>query len=204
MSDQENTPVDVAPEAPVAEKPEAKKTRQMTFTVLETGEIRAEFGEGVEPLVLSPAQVPEALQAAAVTEGLISRLRGYTSKLVDKDRTPSALAAAVAKGMENLKAGVWKIERAPGEGTPDYSIEVEASFLFRQMRAKAKGEPVESAGTIEQAAENFAKLSDEQKKTLKALPRYQLALAEVKAARAAAKLKALTEKVEAGGDEDGF
>jgi hypothetical protein len=72
------------------------------------------------------------------------------------------------------------------------------------MRAKAKGEPVESAGTIEQAAENFAKLSDEQKKTLKALPRYQLALAEVKAARAAAKLKALTEKVEAGGDEDGF
>lgn len=186
---------------PVEGPPEKAKTRQMTFTVMDDGNIRAEFGEGVEVLTLNPASVPEALQAAAVTEGLISRLRGYTSKLVDKDRTPAALQAAVAKGMENLKAGVWKIERAPGEGA-EFPIEVEAAFLFRQKRAEAKKEPF--TGTLQESAENFAKLTEDQKKTLKALPRYQLAFAEVKAARAAAKLKAMAEKLDAQGDDIGF
>lgn len=180
---------------PVQGPPEKAKTRQMTFTVLDDGVIRAEFGEGVEPLTLNPAAVPESLQAAAMTEGLISRSRGYTSRLTDADRTPNALRAAVAKAFENLLAGVWKMERAPGEA--EFSIEVEAAFLFRQMRAKAKGEPF--TGTIQESADNFATLSDEQKKTLKALPRYQLALAEVKQARATKKLEALAKKI---GDDD--
>ena len=99
-------------------------------------------------------------------------------------------------------AGIWKIERAPGEGTPEYSIEIEAAFLFRQMRAKAKNE--DFTGTIQESADAFAKLSDEEKKTLKALPRYQLAFAEVKAERAAAKSKALAEKLSKEGDDIGF
>lgn len=183
---------------PVEGPPAKAKTRQMTFTVLEDGNIRAEFGEGVEVLQLNPTEVPESLQLSAVTEGIISRLRGYTSKLTDADRTPVALRAAVAKGIENLKAGVWKIERAPGEGTPEYSIEVEAAHLFKQMRAKAKGE--EFTGTLADSADAFGKLDDEQKKKLKGLSRYQLALAEVKAARAAAKLAKLQKS--AGTDDD--
>jgi hypothetical protein len=198
MTDQVIHPTQTLPaEGP----PQVKaKTRQMTFTVKEDGTIRAEFGEGVEPIELNPLNVPEALQAAAVTEGLISRLRGYTSKLTDKDRTPAALQAAVAKGMENLRHGVWKIERAPGEGTPDYSIEVEAAHLFKQMRAKKKGE--DFTASIAETAEAFAALTDEQKKQLKGTSAYQLAQAEVKAQRAAAKLAKLQKADDEGDDTD--
>lgn len=191
----DNIPQEVAP-APV----ETGK-RQMSFTVLEDGTIRAEFGEGIEPLNLNPAAVPETLQAAAMTEGLISRARGYTSKLTDEARTPAALRVAIAKAFENLLAGVWKIERAAGEGG-EVSMEVEAAFLFRQMRAKAKNE--EFTGTLAEAAEAFGKLDEESKKTLKALPRYQLALAEVKAKRQADKLAKMAAKLEKEGDDAGF
>lgn len=202
------TPADAPAQTPAEGQAPAtpetpKKTRQMTFTVGDDGKIRAEFGEGLDPLYLAPSDIPESIQSDALAEGLISRARGYTSKLVDKDRTPEALRAAVSKGFTNLLAGIWKIERAPGEGTPDYSIEVEAAYLFRQMRVKAQGKPEAEAGTIEQAAEGFSKLSDEEKKKLKALPRYQLALAEVKSKRAAAKLEAMAKKIEAD-DGDGF
>src|SRR6478736_903912 len=95
------------------------KTRQMSFEVLESGEIRADFGKGLEPLLLNPALVPEHIIAAAVTEGLISRTRGYTSKLSADDRTPEALRAAVEKGFAALLAGTWKIERVAG-GSADY------------------------------------------------------------------------------------
>lgn len=194
------------PDAP-APAPEASK-RQMSFTILDNGTIQAEFGEGIEPLQLNPSAVPEAVYASAVTEGLISRARGYTSKLVDKDRTPDALRAAVEKAFANLTAGIWKIERAPGSST-EFSIEVEAAFLFRSKRAEkvvaaalAKGEsaPDVQIGTLADAAENFAKLTDEQKKTLKALPLYQLSYAEVKAKRDAEKMAKLAAKVAA---EDG-
>jgi hypothetical protein len=180
--------------------PETGK-RQMSFTVMDDGTIRAEFGEGIEPLTLNPATVPESLQAVAMTEGLISRARGYTSKLTDATRTPQALRVQIAKAFDNLLAGVWKIERAPGEGS-ETSMEVEAAFRFRQMRAKAKNE--EFTGTLAEAAEAFGKLDDDSKKTLKALPRYQLALAEVKAERQAAKLAKMTKKLAESGDDAGF
>jgi hypothetical protein len=203
----ENESTTIEPGAPVVATradgppaPEKTKTRQMSFSVLEDGTIRAEFGEGVEPLTLNPTEVPETLQAAAMTEGLISRSRGYTSKLTEENRTPEKLREAIEKAFANLRAGVWKIERAPGEA--EFSIEVEAAHLFRQMRAKAKGENY--TGSIQDAADNFAQLSDDQKKTLKALPRYQLALAEVKAQRQAAKAAKLAAKLSEGGDEDAF
>jgi hypothetical protein len=199
MSDENTTTAADTLSEPAA-KPEKK--RQMTFTVKDDGAIRAEFGEGVEPVEMSPTSLPEALAAAALTEGVISRLRGYTSKLTDKDRTPEALRAAVAKGVENLLKGIWKIERAPGEGTPDYSIEVEAAHLFKTMRAAAKGE--QFTATIAETADAFNALDDEQKKKLKALSKYQLAYAEVKAARAAAKLEKMKKDADEEGDEVGF
>ena len=179
---------------------EKKKVRQMTFAVLESGEIRADFGEGIEPLILNPALVPESIQAAAVTEGLISRTRGYTSKLTDKDRTPESLRVAVAKGFENLLAGIWKIERIGVTGAVEFSAEIEAAFVFRQMRAKAKNETF--TGTMVEAAEAFSALSDEDKKTLKALPRYQLAFAEVKVRRQQEKTAALLAKIEKDENEE--
>ena len=188
------------PETPDVAPAEKTTKRQMSFSVLDTGEIRADFGAELEPLILAPASVPEEIQAAAVTEGLISRLRGATSKLADADRTPENLRAAIQKGMENLLAGIWKIERAPG--TAEVSIEVEAAWLFRKLRAESKGE--EFTGTIAEAAENFAQLTDEQKKTLKALPRYQAAAAQVKADRQAKKAAKLSAKADADEDDSPF
>lgn len=201
----QETPVDQAPAVegtPVAPAPAPAptKTRQMSFTVLDTGVIQAEFGEGIEKLELDPSKVPESLISAAVAEGLINRARGYTSKLVEKDRTPAALHAAISKAFTNLLAGVWKIERPAGES--DYTIEQEAAWIFRQMRAEAQKVPVE--GDLAAAASAFTALTDEQKKSLKALPRYQLAMAKVKADRAAAKQAELLAKLDKEGEDVGF
>jgi len=183
MTEDTTTEAVEAPEA-VSTTPETTTKRQMSFTVLEDGSIRAEFGEGIDPLFLNPAMVPETIMAAAVTEGLIARARGYGSKLEGAARTPSALREVTAKAFENLLAGVWKIERT-GTGSAEYTIEVEAAHLFRIMRGKAAG--TEYTGTLAESAENFAKLTEDQKKQIKALPRFQLALAEVKEKRAAEK-----------------
>jgi len=189
------------PETPATtETPEKTSTRQMSFVVLDSGAIQATFGEGIEPLTLNPMETPEAIQAAAVTEGLISRARSYTSKLKDDGRTPAALRDAIAKAFENLKAGIWKIERA--EGTGEISIEAEAAHEFKLSRAKSKGE--EYTATLAETAAAFAALSDEQKKQLKAVTRYQVAYAEVKARRAAEKAKKLLEKAEKEEDNADF
>jgi len=181
--------------------PEAteKKTRQMSFTVLDSGEIRADFGEGVEPLTLNPAMVPESLQALAIVEGFISRLRGATSKLQGEDRTPDNLRSAVDKGMQSLLSGVWKIERA-SSGVTEFPIEVEAAWVFKRLKAESKGETF--TVTLEEAAAAWATLTEDQKTQLKALPRYQLARAQVKAQRDAAKLAKLQKSVDAGEGEE--
>lgn len=191
----------------------ATSKRQMQFTVLDDGTIKATFGENVEPVSLNPSEVPEATQLAAITEGLISRARGYTSKLQDKDRTPESLRAAIVKAFENLRAGVWKVERVAGDGTPEYTVEVEAAFVFRQLRAASKGETYE--GTIAEVAAEWEKLTDDikvdgkvteqgQKSKIKALPRYQQALAQVKAKRAAEKAAKLAKKADAEEGEGTF
>lgn len=172
--------------------PEVKeKTRQMSFNTLDDGRVRAEFGEGIEPVVFMPASLPESLFPMALAAGVISRLRGYTSRLVGEGRTPEALRAAIVKGLADLNAGVWTQERESGPG--EISIEAEAAFVYRQKRAEAKGETYN--GTLEDAAKDFAALTDDQRKTLKALPRYQLAYAEVKARKQAERAEKLAKKV---------
>lgn len=180
-----NTVTDGDP-APVSPTPE-EKGRQMTFTVLDSGEIRADFGPGLDPLTLNPGEIPESLISAAVAEGLMSRARGYTSKLTGDARTPAALREVIAKAFDNMRQGVWKIERVGGGS--EFSIEQEAAWVFRAKRAAAKGETF--TGTLEEAAAAFTGLSDEQKKTLKGLPLYRLCYAEVKAKRDAEKLEKL-------------
>lgn len=180
----------------------AEKTRQMSFAVLNDGTVRAEFGEGIDPLSFHPATMPEGLFPAALAAGFIGRLRGYTSRLVGEGRTPAALRAAIEKGITDLKAGIWAAEREPGEGTGEISMEAEAAYVYRVKRAESKGEAYD--GTLAQAVTDFDNLTEEQKKVLKALPRYQLAYAEVKAKRQAAKAEKLAKKVKDEEDEVAF
>lgn len=173
--------------------PETTSKRQMSFSVLESGEIRADFGPGIDALILNPAAVPEHVLAAATTEGLISRARSYTSKLEGEARNPASLRDVIAKAFANLLAGTWKVERVGGGGV-EYSIEVEAALVFRQMRAASKGETC--TDTLAEVAANWEALSDDQKKQVKDLPRYKAAYAQVKAQRQAEKAKAELAKAE--------
>ena len=181
-----------------------KSKRQMTFTVMDDGTVRADFPDaGLEPFTFAPSSIPEASYPDALTEGVLSRLRGFMSRLTGDARTGEALRAALVDGWAKLSAGEWKIERTPGEGGVSYSIEVEAAFLFRQKRAAAKGETF--TGTIEEAAANFASLGEEQIAKLKTVPLYKLAYAEVKAARATANAAKLAKKAaESSDDDSGF
>lgn len=214
----------VPPAPAVTPAVETPSKRQMSFTLGEDGVIRAEFGEGIEPLSLNVAEVPEAIYALAVGEGIISRLRGYTSKLTEQTRTPENLRTAISKGMENILAGTWKVERVSATGETEYPIEVEAAYLFKVKRyekalAKAKADGIDYTGampgTIEEAAAAYKTLTEDtetvsvdgkkvktlgQKSQLKALPLYQLAYAEVKQRRNAEKLAKLAAAVEK--DED--
>jgi len=166
----------------------------MSFHVLENGDIRADFTDpDVESLTLALADVPEAVRLAAVTEGLISRARGYASKLTDAERTPAALADAVKSAFANLIAGVWKAPRATAAA--EFSIEVEAAHLFRKMKAETKGEAF--TDTLETVDALWNSLTDEQKKQVKDLPRYKAAYAQIKAARQADRAAKLLRKAEA-------
>jgi hypothetical protein len=198
MSDDQNTPEVDAPEAD-APTAETGTKRQMSFALLDDGTIRADF-TGLDPLILDPAAVPEHVQAAAIAEGYISRVRAYTSKLTDKERTPEALREAVAKGFAALLAGIWKVAREASAA--EVTIEAEAAFRFRRARALAKGE--DFTGTLEEAVTQFAALTDDQKKQLKAVPLYQAQLAEVKAERATAKAAKLMEKAKESPEADFF
>jgi len=171
------------------------KVRQMAFTILEDGTIQATFGDNVEPATLNPSAVPEAVQLAAIAEGLISRTRSYIGRLEGDDRTPEKMREQCLVGFNNLLAGTWKLERGQGGGSTEYTIEVRAALLFRQLKAKAKGE--ECADTLETVAGMWAGFTDDQKKQVKALPRYQQALATVKAEAAAAKAEKLAKKADA-------
>jgi hypothetical protein len=162
----------------------------MTFSVLESGEVRADFGEGIEPIVFMPANLPESLFPQALAKGFITRLQGYTSRLSGEGRTPETLRAAVATGLEDLKAGKWAAERIAGES--EISIEGEAAYRYRVGRAKDKGEVY--SGTLADAARDYAALTDDQKKKLKAVPRFAAAYAAVKAERQTARAEMLAKK----------
>lgn len=176
------------------------KARQMSFTVLDDGTIRADFGPGLDPVTLNPSAVPEAILPMALAEGLINRARSYGSKLTGDARTAAALREATATAFANMLQGIWKVERTPGEGGGEISQEAEAAYLFRVKRAEAKGEVY--SGTMAEAAEAFAALDEAKKKQLKAVPLYQIALLEVKAKRNAAKSAKLAKKVETEGEID--
>jgi hypothetical protein len=171
--------------------PEQKKTRQMSFTVLEDGTVRADFGEGVDPLIYHPAQLPESTWPSLLAKGSIARLQSYTSGLQGDERTPVALRARVEKGITDLQAGILAAERIGGAGE-EISIEAEAAHLYRVGKAAEKNQTYDS--TLEETAAAFSALTDEQKKQLKATARFQAAYAKVKAGRQAKKAEKLGRK----------
>lgn len=199
-----------APEATTATTPttapasKESKGRQMAFIEREDGTFAVEFGPGLEPLTFSPSSLPENLIPLALADGIMYRLRTATSKLAGESRTPAALRSAIEAGIQAIFVeGTWKVEREAGDGLGSISQEAEAAWVFRQKRAIAAGQPVESVGTVQQAAKDFAALSDEQKKALKAQPVYKAALAEIRAKHAAAnaaKLAAAAAKESANAD----
>ena len=91
---------------------ESPKTRQMSFHILDDGTIRADFVGDVESLTLPLSEVPEALKISAIADGVISRARGYASKLTEDERTPQNLAKQIALAFANIRAGIWKAPRA--------------------------------------------------------------------------------------------
>ena len=199
----------------MSETQTATPKKQMSFSVLDSGEIEASFGPNVEPLRLNPYdELPDEVKNLAMPEGVISRLRGYVSRLEGSERTPENMRAQVSKGMDNLRAGVWKLERGEGGGKAEFTVEVEAAWLFRKMKAEAKGENFTE--TIGETATMWAALTDDekdadgkvvtkgQKSQVKALPRYQQALAQVKARRAAEKAAKLAKKADEAEEDSPF
>lgn len=181
-------------EAAVTESAKAPRTRKMHFYVLDDGTIQAQFGEGVEPVSLDPNAIPEQVRADAVTEGLISRLRSYASRFTDAERTPENLRSAIEKGVSNILSGTWKLERGDGNPAETYTIEQEAAYLFRKRKAEGQGAAFDE--TIAETAELWKGLTDDQRKQVKDLPRFQACLAEVKAERQARKAERLAAKAQ--------
>jgi hypothetical protein len=182
-------------------------TRQMSFTILDDGTIRAEFGPNLDPLTVNPQALPEDIFPMALAEGIISRLRSYSSKLSGSERTPEALRDATAEGIANLEAGKWKVERAPGSGSSEITIEAEAAHVYRVSRFAETNPGEVYTNTLAEDAAIFAALSDDtkdeagkvialgQRSKVKATQRYQIALAQVKAKRLAEKAAKLAAKV---------
>lgn len=169
------------------------KTRQMTFSILDDGTVRADFGPGLDPLTFNPStELPESLFPQAIAGGVVNRARSYTSRASGDDRTPEKLRSLILAAFTDLRNGVWeRIREGAGE---EIAIEVEAAHVFRQKRDPSY------AGTLEESAAAFAALTDDQKKKLKALPRYQAAYADIKAKRAAEKAAKMAKKAEASED----
>ena len=192
-----------------------EKTRQMSFQPLEDGSIKADFGEGVEAFTFTPAAAPESLFPQIIAKGVMAFLQGRTSKLQGDDRTPETLRTAIVKGWEDLMAGVWVRERAPGAPAEE-SIEVEAAHLYRVKRGEKSGTPY--TGTLQDTAAAWEALTDAQREMLKgrsadkekglaaikANALYASCYAEVKAARAKARAEKLAKKAGSGDEEAVF
>jgi hypothetical protein len=181
-----------------AQTPEKATSRQMTFTILDDGSIQPSFGPGLENLTLLREEFHQNTIEAAISAGMVSRLRAFTSRCTGDERTPENLRAAVALGIESLKKGEWATERAPA--ALETTIEVEAAWGFRKARAAAEGR--EFTETLAETAVAWAALTDEQQKKVKALPRYAAILAAVKAERAAAKAAKAQKAAEKAAQED--
>ncbi len=176
----------------------AATSRQMAFAILADGSIQASFGPGLEDITFTRAEFHPATIEPAISAGIVSRLRAFTSRCTGEDRTPEKLRAAISLGIESLKRGEWTTERTPA--ALETTIEVEAAWGFRKARAAAEGR--EFTETLAETAVAWAALSDEQQAKVKALPRYAAILAAVKAERQAAKAAKLAAKAAAAAQED--
>lgn len=194
--------------------------KQMSLSYLaETGQVMATFVDNSEPLYIGIDEVPEDSRIKALVGGIMANLRGATSKLEGENRTPANLRTVIAQRMVDIRAGQWTTERTPGEAGETYTIEQEAAWLFRKLKAKAANK--EFTETLAEVAELWDSLTDDpkgadgkplkdengkvilgQKGQVKATPRYQQALAQIKARRAAEKAEKMAKKAAAAEDVD--
>jgi hypothetical protein len=177
-------------------------TRQMSFTIQEDGIIRADFGTGLDPLTLNPQEVPEDVYPQIFSAGLIAFLRARSSKLSGEDRTPAALREVTKAGIIDLLAGKLHTPRV-SSAAASFTANAEAAHVYRVLRF-AETNPGETyAGTLAADAAAFVALDEDKQKKLLTVPRFQQALAQVKAARLAAKAAKLAKKADASDGEDG-
>jgi hypothetical protein len=143
--------------------------------------ITFKFADGGDPFVFELDRVPEALLATLALHGASQKLGdGYAGMKAEAD--PIAFARSVVKDIaERLYAGDW---RAAGTGGARTSILLEAF-------AAATGK------TVEEVAETWAGLDDDDKKAVQAKPKFQLALAKIKMAREQAKIADAEKKIAA-------
>ena len=95
-----------------------------------------------------------------------------------------------------MLAGKWKADRV-STASADVTIEGEAAHLYRKTRFAETNPGEDYTGSMAADAAAFAALADAQKAKLKAVPRFQVALATVKAARMAARAAKLEKKAAA-------
>jgi hypothetical protein len=141
---------------------------------VEKGSITFKFADGGDPFVFDLTKVPESLLRNLALHGASQKLGdGYAGMKAEAD--PIAFARTVVRDIaERLYAGDW---RAAGTGGARTSILLEAF-------ATATGK------TVEEVAEMWANLDDDDKKAIQAKPKFQLALAKIKVARETAKIAA--------------
>jgi hypothetical protein len=146
---------------------------------------------------------PEHVVAFFANFGLKTKLRNFTA--AEKDEaggtiTPEQMLERLKKGAELLMAGTLRVAREAGEKGAGGTLLLEATYIYRRMKAEARGE--EFTETPADVAKLLDALSDEQVEQLKGTSLFKAALAEAKLARAAkaadkAKKAALAEADEA-------
>lgn len=153
-----------------------------------SGEHTFAFGEaGADGSITAKlADFPEHVVAFFANFGLKTKLRNFTA--AEKDEaggtiSPAQMLERMQKGLDLLKAGTLRVAREPGEKGAGGTLLLEATAIYRRMKAEARGE--EHTETLADVAKLLDSLSDEQVEQLKGTTLFKAAMAEAKLARAA-------------------
>lgn len=184
------------------------KQAQMEQTVNEDGSVVFAFPELGKSLTAKLEDFPQNVRDFFAIFGMRTKLRNFTALEAGEDGTPASAAEKfeeLQKGYKLLTDGVLRAAREKGEGKGGGgTMELEAFVLYKRTKLAEKGAPqaeVDAVTTTTIAAELEA-LSEEQVKAVKATKRFERAMAEVKAQRAAAKAAKLRAKAESEDDVD--
>ncbi len=183
----------------------ATKQADMEQIVNEDGSVTFAFPAIGEKLTVRMEDFPQNVRDFFGIFGMRTKLRNFTALEKAEDgsaASPAAKFAELKKGYDLLVAGTLRAAREPGEKGASSTVELEAFVAYKVTKLRDKGasdEEIAAVTPVSIAAE-LEKLTDDQIKEVKATKRFQKALADVKAARAAARAAKLAK--EAAAEED--